>query len=188
MESTEWLEVLMNVHDAIKPRMMSRFADVAEYEDAKVELAGRMLGEVMNLNEMTDVQTIFHGIQKHNREVAAAAAGSEERAAEVLKSLKGVQKEQTREFNRRLYENSKAAAQSDEAKAFARQEQKNRAAEKLLDQNLDMLGVDITNIGDLNEKLEVLRKPTTGSGKPKSSGCGRNGGRCWTTLPWSADS
>ena len=158
MESTEWLEVLMNVHDAIKPRMMSRFADVAEYEDAKVELAGRMLGEVMNLNEMTDVQTIFHGIQKHNREVAAAAAGSEERAAEVLKSLKGVQKEQTREFNRRLYENSKAAAQSDEAKAFARQEQKNRAAERLLDQNLDMLGVDISNIGDLNEKLEVLRE------------------------------
>ena len=158
MESTEWLEVLMNVHDAIKPKMMSRFADVAEYEDAKVELAGRMLGEVMNLNEMTDVQTIFHGIQKHNREVAAAAAGSEERAAEVLKSLKGVQREQTREFNRRLYENSKAAAQSDEAKAFARQEQKNRAAERLLDQNLDMLGVDITNIGDLNEKLEVLRE------------------------------
>ena len=158
MESTEWLEVLMNVHDAIKPRMMSRFADVAEYEDAKVELAGRMLGEVMNLNEMTDVQTIFNGIQKHNREVAAAAAGSEERAAEVLKSLKGVQREQTREFNRRLYENSKAAAQSDEAKAFARQEQKNRAAERLLDQNLDMLGVDISNIGELNEKLEVLRE------------------------------
>lgn len=158
MESTEWLEVLMNVHDAIKPKMMSRFADVAEYEDAKVELAGRMLGEVMNLNEMTDVQTIFNGIQKHNREVAAAAAGSEERAAEVLKSLKGVQREQTREFNRRLYENSKAAAQSDEAKAFAQQEQKNRAAEKLLDQNLDMLGVDISNIGDLNEKLEVLRE------------------------------
>ena len=158
MESTEWLEVLMNVHDAIKPRMMSRFADVAEYEDAKVELAGRMLGEVMNLNEMTDVQTIFNGIQKHNREVAAAAAGSEERAVEVLKSLKGVQREQTREFNRRLYENSKAAAQSDEAKAFARQEQKNRAAERLLDQNLDMLGVDISNIGDLNEKLEVLRE------------------------------
>ena len=158
MESTEWLEVLMNVHDAIKPRMMSRFADVTEYEDAKVELAGRMLGEVMNLNEMTDVQTIFNGIQKHNREVAAAAAGSEERAAEVLKSLKGVQREQTREFNRRLYENSKAAAQSDEAKAFARQEQKNRAAERLLDQNLDMLGVDISNIGDLNEKLEVLRE------------------------------
>ena len=158
MESTEWLEVLMNVHDAIKPRMMSRFADVAEYEDAKVELAGRMLGEVMNLNEMTDVQTIFNGIQKHNREVAAAAAGSEERAAEVLKSLKGVQREQTREFNRRMYENSKAAAQSDEAKAFARQEQKNRAAERLLDQNLDMLGVDISNTGDLNEKLEVLRE------------------------------
>lgn len=46
MESTEWLDVLMNVHDAIKPRMMSRFADAAEYEDAKVELADRMLGDM----------------------------------------------------------------------------------------------------------------------------------------------
>ena len=46
MESTEWLDVLMNVHDAIKPRMMSRFADAAEYEDAKVELADRMLGDI----------------------------------------------------------------------------------------------------------------------------------------------
>ena len=31
MESTEWLDVLMNVHDTIKPKMMSRFADAAEY-------------------------------------------------------------------------------------------------------------------------------------------------------------
>ena len=50
MESTEWLDVLMNVHDAIKPRMMSRFADAAEYEDAKVELADRMLGDILNLS------------------------------------------------------------------------------------------------------------------------------------------
>ena len=35
MESTEWLDVLMNLHDAIKPKMMSRFADDAEYEDAR---------------------------------------------------------------------------------------------------------------------------------------------------------
>ena len=53
MESTEWLDVLMNVHDAIKPRMMSRFADAAEYEDAKVELADRMLGDILNVPEMT---------------------------------------------------------------------------------------------------------------------------------------
>lgn len=158
MESSEWLEVLMNVHDAIKPRMMSRFADAAEYEDAKVELAGKMLGDVMNLNEMKDVQAIFEGIQKHNRAVAAAAAGSEERAAEVLKGLKDVQKEQTRLFNQKLRENSRPAAQSEDARAAAQQEQRNRQAEKLLDQNLDTLGVDITNIGDLNEKLEVLRE------------------------------
>ena len=158
MESTEWLDVLMNVHDAIKPRMMSRFADVAEYEDAKVELAGQMLGNVMDLNEMKDVQAIFDGIQKHNRAVAAAAAGSEERAAEVLKGLKSVQKEQTRLFNQKLRENSRPAAQSEDARAAAQQEQRNRQAEKLLDQNLDTLGVDISNIGDLNEKLEVLRE------------------------------
>lgn len=46
----------MNVHDAIKPRMMSRFADAAEYEDAKVELADRMLGDILNVPEMTDAQ------------------------------------------------------------------------------------------------------------------------------------
>ena len=158
MESTEWLDVLMNVHDAIKPRMMSRFADAAEYEDAKVELAGQMLGNVMDLNEMKDVQAIFDGIQKHNRAVAAAAAGSEERAVEVLKGLKSVQKEQTRLFNQKLRENSRPAAQSEDARAAAQQEQRNRQAEKLLDQNLDTLGVDISNIGDLNEKLEVLRE------------------------------
>ncbi len=158
MESTEWLDVLMNVHDAIKPRMMSRFADAAEYEDAKVELAGQMLGNVMDLNEMKDVQAIFEGIQKHNRAVAAAAAGSEERAAEVLKGLKSVQKEQTRLFNQKLRGNSRPAAQSEDARAAAQQEQRNRQAEKLLDQNLDTLGVDITNMGDLNEKLEVLRE------------------------------
>ena len=158
MESTEWLDVLMNVHDAIKPRMMSRFADAAEYEDAKVELAGQMLGNVMDLNEMKDVQAIFDGIQKHNRAVAAAAAGSEERAAEVLKGLKSVQKEQTRLFNQKLRENSRPASMSEDARAAAQQEQRNRQAEKLLDQNLDTLGVDITNMGDLNEKLEVLRE------------------------------
>lgn len=158
MESTEWLDVLMNVHDAIKPRMMSRFADAAEYEDAKVELAGKMLGDVMNLNEMKDVQAIFDGIQRHNREVAAAAAGSEERAAEVLKGLKDVQKEQTRLFNQKLRENSRPAALSADARAAAQQERRNQQAEKLLNQNLDTLGVDITNIGDLNEKLEVLRE------------------------------
>ena len=71
MESTEWLDVLMNVHDTIKPKMMSRFADVAEYEDAKVELAGRMIGDIMSHPEMTDAEAVFEGILKHNREVAA---------------------------------------------------------------------------------------------------------------------
>ena len=67
MESTEWLDVLMNVHDAIKPRMMSRFADAAEYEDAKVELADRMLGDILNVPEMTDAQAIFDGFQRWQR-------------------------------------------------------------------------------------------------------------------------
>lgn len=94
MESTEWLNVLMNLHDAIKPATQSRFADDAEYEDAKVELAGRIIGDILNTPEMTDAQAIFEGIQQHNLQVAKAAAGSEERAAEVEKGLKGVQKAQ----------------------------------------------------------------------------------------------
>ena len=62
---------------------MSRFADDAEYEDAKVELAGRMIGDILNTPEMTDAQAIFEGIQQHSLQMAKAAAGSEERAAEV---------------------------------------------------------------------------------------------------------
>lgn len=92
MESTEWLNVLMNLHDAIKPATMSRFADDAEYEDAKIELAGRIIGDIMATPEMTDAQAIFEGIQRHNMDVARAAAGSKERAAEVAKELRGVQK------------------------------------------------------------------------------------------------
>ena len=102
MESTEWLSVLMNLHDAIKPVTMSRFADDAEYEDVKVELAGRMIGDILNTPEMTDAQAIFEGIQQHSLQMAKA--------------------------------------------------------EKLLDENLETLGADITNMGDLNEKLTFLRE------------------------------
>lgn len=131
MESTEWLDVLMNVHDTIKPRMMSRFADVAEYEDAKVELAGRMIGDIMSHPEMTDAEAVFEGILKHNREVAAMAAGSEERAAEVTKGLKSVQQTQRKAFADRMRANSRS--QSDEVKSVSR-------AERQLNENLETLG------------------------------------------------
>jgi len=153
MESTEWLSVLMNLHDAIKPVTMSRFADDAEYEDAKVELAGRMIGDILNTPEMTDAQAIFEGIQQHSLQMAKAAAGSEERAAEVEKGLKGVQKVQQREFGRRLAENRRAEVQQ-----MTELQRQNAKAEKLLDENLETLGVDITNMGDLNEKLTFLRE------------------------------
>ena len=158
MESTEWLDVLMNVHDAIKPRMMSRFADVAEYEDAKVELAGRMIGELLNVPEMTDAQAIWESIQQWQRKAVAAAAADETSAAEAVKNLKAVQKEQTREFNRRLYENQKSGNQTEAVKQLEEQQRRNAKAEKLLDENLKTLGVDITNVGDLNEKLTFLRE------------------------------
>ena len=153
MESTEWLSVLMNLHDAIKPVTMSRFADDAEYEDAKVELAGRMIGDILNTPEMTDAQAIFEGIQQHSLQMAKAAAGSEERAAEVEKGLKGVQKVQQREFGRRLAENRRAEVQQ-----MTELQRQNAKAEKLLDENLETLGADITNMGDLNEKLTFLRE------------------------------
>ena len=158
MESTEWLNVLMNLHDAIKPVTMSRFADDAEYEDAKVELAGRMIGDILNTPEMTDAQAIFEGIQQHSLQMAKAAAGSEERAAEVEKGLKGVQKVQQREFGRRLAENRRTANRSTEVQQMTELQRQNAKAEKLLDENLETLGVDITNMGDLNEKLTFLRE------------------------------
>lgn len=157
MESTEWLDVLMNVHDAIKPRMMSRFADAAEYEDAKVELADRMLGDILNVPEMTDAQAIFDGFQRWQRQAVAAAVG-EENAEQALKDLRKVQKEQNREFNRRMYENSLNGSRDEALRQWTEQQKRNEKAEKLLDQNLDTLGLDITNYGDMAEKLDVLKE------------------------------
>lgn len=149
MESTEWLDVLMNVHDAIKPRMMSRFADAAEYEDTKVELAGRMIGDIMSHPEMTDAEAVFEGILKHNREVAAMAAGSEERAAEVTKGLKNVQQAQRKAFADRMRENSRS--QSAEAKSVSR-------AERQLNENLETLGAQVSTAAGLDEKMTALRE------------------------------
>lgn len=158
MESAEWLDVLMNVHDTIKPKMMSRFADVAEYEDAKVELAGRMIGDLLNVNEMNDAQAIFDSFQQWQRRAAAAAAGDETSAAKAVKDLRAVQKEQTREFNRRLAENQKAGNQSEAVQQMQEQQRRNAKAEAMLNANLDALGVDITNSGDMAEKLDVLKE------------------------------
>ena len=150
--------MLMNLHDAIKPATMSRFADDAEYEDAKIELAGRIIGDIMATPEMTDAQAIFEGIQRHNMDVARAAAGSKERAAEVAKELRGVQKAQQREFGRRMQENRRTANQNAEVQQMTELQRQNARAEKLLDQNLETFGVDVSNVGNLNEKLTVLRE------------------------------
>ena len=140
MESTEWLDVLMNVHDAIKPRMMSRFADAAEYEDAKVELADRMLGDILNVPEMTDAQAIFDGFQRWQRQ-AVAAAGGEENAEQALKDLRKVPKEQNREFNRRMYENSR-----------------NQAVNRYAEENPGAGQRELKNVGDMNEFLTFNRE------------------------------
>lgn len=157
-ESTEWLDVLMNLHDAIKPKTMSRFADKAEYEDARMELAGRIIGDIMQLPQLTDAEAIFEDIQRHNLEAAKAAAGDAARAAEVEKSLRGVQKVQSREFNRRLAENQRTAGRNAEVQQVSELQKRNAKAEKQLDANLELLGVDVSNVGDLNEKLTVLRE------------------------------
>lgn len=157
-ESTEWLDVLMNLHDAIKPKTMSRFADKAEYEDARMELAGRIMGDIMQLPQLTDAEAIFEGIQRHNLKAAKAAAGDAARATEVEKSLRGVQKVQSREFNRRLAENQRTAGRNAEVQQVSELQKRNAKAEKQLDANLELLGVDVSNVGDLNEKLTVLRE------------------------------
>lgn len=141
MESTEWLDVLMNVHDTIKPKMMSRFADAAEYEVAKVELAGRMIGDIMSHPEMTDAEAVFEGILKHNREVAAMAAGSEERAAEVTKGLKSVQQAQRKAFADRMRENKRGQAVQEYAEATGETDE-----------------TVLKTVGDMNERLTFLRE------------------------------
>lgn len=141
MESTEWLDVLMNVHDTIKPKMMSRFADAAEYEDAKVELAGRMIGDIMSHPEMTDAEAVFEGILKHNREVAAMAAGSEERAAEVTKGLKSVQQAQRKAFADRMRENKRGQAVQEYAEATGETDE-----------------TVLKTVGGMNERLTFLRE------------------------------
>ena len=144
-ESTEWLDVLMNLHDAIKPKTMSRFADEAEYEDARMELAGRIIGDIMQLPQLTDAQAIFEGIQRHNLEAAKEAAGDETRAAEVEKGLRGVQKVQSREFERRLRQNT---------------HERNREAleEGWRERNPQMDMAGFKTSGDLNEALTVMRE------------------------------
>lgn len=136
MESTEWLDVLMNLHDSIKPEMRSRFADEAEYEDARVELAGRMIEDIMNVPEMTDAQAIFEGMQKQALQMAKAAAGDEARAAEVEKGMQGVQKVQRQEFARRLAVNQRTET---------------RSAVKID-------GKTFTNLGDVNEYITYQRE------------------------------
>lgn len=136
MESTEWLDVLMNLHDSIKPEMRSRFADEAEYEDTRVELAGRMIEDIMNVPEMTDAQAIFEGMQKQALQMAKAAAGDEARAAEVEKGMQGVQKVQRQEFARRL---------------AANQRTETRSAVKID-------GKTFTNLGDVNEYITYQRE------------------------------
>jgi hypothetical protein len=136
MESTEWLDVLMNLHDSIKPEMRSRFADEAEYEDARVELAGRMIEDIMNVPEMTDAQAILEGMQKQALRMAKAAAGDEARAAEVEKGMQGVQKVQRQEFARRL---------------AANQRTETRSAVKID-------GKTFTNLGDVNEYITYQRE------------------------------
>ena len=136
MESTEWLDVLMNLHDSIKPEMRSRFADEAEYEDARVELAGRMIEDIMNVPEMTNAEAIFEGMQKQALQMAKAAAGDEARAAEVEKDMQGVQKVQRQEFARRL---------------AANQRTETRSAVKID-------GKTFTNLGDVNEYITYQRE------------------------------
>ena len=50
---------------------------------------------------MTDAQAIFDGFQRWQRQAVAAAVG-EENAEQALKDLRKGQKEQNREFNRRM--------------------------------------------------------------------------------------
>ena len=76
----------------------------------------------------------------------------------MAKELRGVQKAQQREFGRRMQENRRTANQNAEVQQMTELQRQNARAEKLLDQNLETFGVDVSNVGNLNEKLTVLRE------------------------------
>ena len=99
----------------------------------KYEFARQMRSDILSqpLKLGPDELAIFEGIQRHNMDVARAAAGSKERAAEVAKELRGVQKAQQREFGRRMQENRRTANQNAEVQQMTELQRQNARAEKL---------------------------------------------------------
>lgn len=57
-----------------------------------------------------------------------------------------------------MQENRRTANQNAEVQQMTELQRQNARAEKLLDQNLETFGVDVSNVGNLNEKLTVLRE------------------------------
>ena len=64
-----------------------------------------------------------------------------------------------------MYENSRNGSRDEALRQWTEQQKRNEKAEKLLDQNLDTLGLDITNYGDMAEKLDVLKEAYEREGK-----------------------
>ena len=110
MESTEWLDVLMNVHDTIKPKMMSRFADAAEYEDAKGGTGGPDDQRHHEPPEMTDAEAVFEGHPETQPGRWPPWPPEAKRAAEVTKGLKSEQQAQRKAFADRMRETAAARA------------------------------------------------------------------------------
>ena len=78
MEASEWLEILMNVRDAIAPKTVSAFESEAEYADARADLAGRLLTDLMASDEVANA-----GRAQDARQQEVVEAGKAEKATDA---------------------------------------------------------------------------------------------------------
>ena len=87
LEASEWLEVLMNVRDSIKPVERSRYQDEAEFEDAVMEETVSILQDILEMPEVSKVEMLVEANQQAIRDAAeegARKAGADERTAQRI--------------------------------------------------------------------------------------------------------
>lgn len=128
LEASEWLEVLMNVRDSIRPVMRSRYQDEAEFEDAVMMETVSLLQDILKMPEVSKVEMLVEANQKAIRQAAeegAKAAGADEKTAgrigrEAAKRAEGPMRETQKLRHTLAAQEKKRAAQQDELEQWMR--------------------------------------------------------------------
>lgn len=128
LEASEWLEVLMNVRDSIRPVLRSRYQDEAEFEDAVMMETVSLLQDILKMPEVSKVEMLVEANQKAIRQAAeegAKAAGADEKTAgrigrEAAKRAEGPMRETQKLRHTLAAQEKKRAAQQDELEQWMR--------------------------------------------------------------------